>query len=135
VYPRELLGDCPFVFPSRGKWFLHFADYHYKTANHPEGPYNSTVKAFDCGDLRIPKLMCDGQRFILIGWILDYDGSGYHLKIYLHSKAIELGSKYKSYKRVCAIDPSKLIDIGIFLAGRCAGVFCKRCPDIHHAYV
>lgn len=205
VYPRELSGDCPFVFPSKGKWFLNFADYHYKTASQPEGPYDS-VKTFDCGDLRVPKVMWDGKRFVLIGWLMDYEDkvdsgqaqwggslcmprelwtdsagneyqkplpelvnafrsmgrhaskkftesltikvpadfmfhaqvrsktpgaklfirfprgknkqeSGYHLKIDLGNNAVELGSKYKSYKRVCAIDASQPIDIRIFWVG------------------
>lgn len=75
VYPSELSGDCPYVFPSKGKWFLNFADYHYKTANRLEGPYDSPVKAFDCGDLRVPKLMWDGRRFVLTGWVMDYEGN------------------------------------------------------------
>src|SRR5690606_33540786 len=74
VYPAELSGDCPYVFSSKGKWFLNFADYHYKTANQLEGPYDSPVQSFDCGDLRVPKLMWDGGRFVLTGWIMDYEG-------------------------------------------------------------
>ncbi len=206
VYPRELSGDCPFIFPSQGKWFLNFADYHYKTASQPEGPYDATVKTFDCGDLRVPKVMWDGKRFVLIGWLMDYenkvdsgqaqwggtlcmprelwtDSAGneyqrplpevidafrstsrrqsgkftralsvkapsdfmfhaqlqpetpatklivrfpetknktekdYHLSIDLLSKEVELASSYKSYKRICTIDPSKPVDVRIFWIG------------------
>lgn len=206
VYPAEISGDCPFIFPSNGKWYMNFADYHYKYAHRLEGPYDSPVKAFDCGDLRVPKVMWDGHRFILIGWILDYDDNvdsgeptwggplcmprelwtdssgnqfqrplqevlahfqsldtrlsekfvtsqrikmpedfmfhaqikakatdtkltvrfpqgkksdhtGYHLKIDFQNKEIELGSAYKSYKRVCDFDPAKAVDIRIFLVG------------------
>ncbi len=206
VYPKELSGDCPFIFPSKGKWYLNFADYHYLSADRVEGPYNSPVNAFDCGDLRVPKVMWDGQRYVLIGWILDYDGNvdsgepswggplcmprelwtdslgnqfqrplkevlahfqsldtrrsgkfvtnqrvnipedfmfhtqlkaknadtkltirfpqakrnddtGYHLKVDFQTKEIELGSRYKSYKRICDFDPAETMDIRIFLVG------------------
>ncbi len=206
VYPAEISGDCPFIFPSKGKWFLNFADYHYLTADNLEGPYEETAKAFDCGDLRVPKIMWDGRRFILVGWILDYHGevdsgkpnwggtlcmprelwtdslgnefqrpaqeilthfqsidvrrsekfvtdqridipadfmfhaqlkaktpqttltvrfpqevnhldSGYHLKIDFQSREIELGSHYKSYRRICDFDPEGMVDVRIFMLG------------------
>ncbi|WP_262493984.1 hypothetical protein [Flavihumibacter solisilvae] len=208
VYPvnTNVSGDCPFVFQSNGKWFLNFADYHYKTANRAEGPYDDQPREFDCGDLRVPKVMWDGRRNILMGWIADYednvdsgriswggtlcmprelwtdssgnefqrpvkeviesfrslaiqrpqnfirehvlkipadymfhaqlvakttdtklvirfpqtsrnDESDYHLKIDFTTKEIEMGSRYKSYKRVCDFDPRQAMDIRIFRLG------------------
>lgn len=206
VYPAEISGDCPFLFNSNGKWFMNFADYHYKFAEQLEGPYDSPVKQFDSGDLRVPKVMWDGRRYVIIGWILDYEGESdsgepswggplcmprelwtdsqgnqfqrplpeilahfesvekrssgrfakeermkipndfmfhakvqsksentkvtvqfphdkkktegdYHLKVDFRTKEIELGSRYKSYKRICDFDPEQPLDIRIFMVG------------------
>jgi sucrose-6-phosphate hydrolase SacC (GH32 family) len=215
VYPHTLSGDCPFLFSSKKKWFLNFADHHYKSADSLEGLYDAEVGTFDCGNLFVPKVMWDGNRFVLIGWISDYEGNvdsgkttwggtlcmpreiytdaagnefqrplkeiissfqllgagkadkfvrksdlklpedfmfhaqleakttetkaticfsqlkhsapgGYHLKIDFQSKEIEIGSKYKTYKRVCDFDSLKPVDVRIFLMGNVLECFINN---------
>ncbi|MFT3703679.1 MAG: hypothetical protein QM802_15055 [Agriterribacter sp.] len=75
IYPRSVSGDCPGFFSSNNKSFIYCADYHYMHSDNVGGPYDPQVKPYDCGDLRVPKLMWDGKRYILMGWICDYEGS------------------------------------------------------------
>lgn len=205
VYPRSVSGDCPGFFSSKNKSFIYCADYHYMQSDNINGPYNPQVKAYDCGDLRVPKLMWDGTRYILVGWICDYEGytdagattwggtlsmprevytdsagnlyqrppkeivqafktitsgktaikntlslkapadmmfhtnlkasdattevqinfrqgkdtthAGYHLRMNFATKEIEVGSAFKSYKRICDLDITKPVDVRIFALG------------------
>lgn len=68
-YPIAVSGDCPNIFEMNGRWYIIAADYHYTTAPEPGGPYDATMLPYDCGDLRVPKTMFDGERRINVGWI------------------------------------------------------------------
>jgi sucrose-6-phosphate hydrolase SacC (GH32 family) len=74
TYPLAVSGDCPNIFEVNGRWYIIAADYHYTSAAKPGGPYGSPMLPYDCGDLRVPKSMYDGQRRILVGWIRDREG-------------------------------------------------------------
>lgn len=69
TYPLAVSGDCPNVFEMNGRWYIIAADYHYTTATAPGGPYGKEMLPYDCGDLRVPKTMFDGERRIAVGWI------------------------------------------------------------------
>lgn len=75
VYPKGISGDCPDVFQSNGKWYIHCADNRYFVADDVAGPYELSPFPYDTGDLRVPKVMFDGKRNILIGWMGDREGS------------------------------------------------------------
>lgn len=75
VYPRSVSGDCPGFLASKNKSFIYCADYHYMKSDNIGGPYDPQVKPYDSGDLRVPKIMWDGKRYILVGWICDYEGN------------------------------------------------------------
>lgn len=74
TYPLSVSGDCPSVFEMNGRWYIIAADYHYTSAPEPGGPYGLEMLPYDCGDLRVPKTMFDGERRILVGWIRDRSG-------------------------------------------------------------
>ena len=74
TYPLAVSGDCPNIFAMNVRWYIIAADYHYTSAPEPGGPYDAEMLAYDCGDLRVPKTMFDGERRILVGWIRDREG-------------------------------------------------------------
>jgi len=74
TYPLSVSGDCPNIFQMNGRWYIIAADYHYTSAAEPGGPYDDEMLPYDCGDLRVPKTMFDGERRILVGWIRTRSG-------------------------------------------------------------
>ena len=74
TYPLSVSGDCPNIFEINGRWYIIAADYHYTAATAPGGPYGEQMLPYDCGDLRVPKTLFDGERRILVGWIRDRKG-------------------------------------------------------------
>ncbi len=74
TYPLSVSGDCPDIFSMNGRWYIIAADYHYISATEPGGPYGEDMLPYDCGDLRVPKTMFDGERRIVVGWIRDRAG-------------------------------------------------------------
>ena len=74
TYPLSVSGDCPNIFEMNGRWYIIAADYHYTSATEPGGPYGEEMLPYDCGDLRVPKTMFDGERRIVVGWIRDRSG-------------------------------------------------------------
>ncbi len=74
TYPLSVSGDCPNIFEMNGRWYIIAADYHYTLADAPGGAYGAEMLPYDCGDLRVPKTMFDGERRILAGWIRNREG-------------------------------------------------------------